>query len=260
MDEPVKIIGCGPAAMMVAHACWEAGADFVMYAPERLMSPLGGAQYLHREIPGLSDMAGDAFDLNFIFLGTEGGYERKIYGALPAGLRSSWGKFPDQVRAWPLVATYRYAWARYSRFIETRTVALEDMLHWSHRHIVFNTAPLPHIMPLANYESEGVYIYEGFSRAGLNQIIYSGNIEDDWYRTSNINGKQSTEYPGHFGKQAPVPGLKLIRKPLRTDVSIPGVHLVGRYGRWEKGVLVDDAFFQAKEVLEGADWDQAQRV
>jgi len=244
----VAIVGCGPAGMMIAHACWGYGIPFTIYAPEARQSQLGGAQYLHREIPNLT-AADESFQVTYKRRGTEEGYESKIYGKLPAAIRTSWSRFPDVVRAWPLAATYRRAWALYADRIELRGVTLEDVLSWSDERVVFNTAPLPSLMPLGQYFSEQVWIVEGASASGYNQILYSGDLEDDWYRCSNIQGVKSFEFPGDHKSEVVAQVGRKITKPLSTDVDIPGVFLAGRYGRWEKGVLVDDAYFQACEVL-----------
>jgi len=247
VDKQVTIIGCGPAGMLIAHACSQRGLPWKIIAPQAVPSVLGGAQYLHRWIPELE--CGPAFQLEYIRLGTKEGYERKIYGKLPEGVTTSWDTFPSIVRAWSLRETYWHAWARYYHGIEEATVTLDDLLKLAQNYVVFNTAPLNHLMPDHEYITESVYVSEGHSAAGINQIIYNGLYEDDWYRTSNINGASSFEIPGRFAGK-PAPNWRRIIKPVSTTATIPGVHLLGRYGQWKKGVLVDDAYFEACRILD----------
>jgi hypothetical protein len=247
----ISIIGCGPAAMMIAHACDQHGIDFRIYGPGK-PSFISGAQYLHRDV-------GVRFDglrpepVRYVHLGDEETYEWKIYEKLPEGLSTSWKKFPaGDVEAWPLIGIYQYLWGKFYEKISMIEVTLEQVMELGDRTITFNTAPLPALMPDAEYETEDVAILNGVSKANPFEIVYNGTMQDAWYRSSNLWGYQSIEFPAwvyYKDRMDKDPNVRLIQKPLKTDAFIPNVHLSGRYGRWEKGVLVDESYFQAIEII-----------
>jgi len=93
-----------------------------------------------------------------------------------------------------------------------------------------------------------------------NTVICNGDDSPSWYRASNINGHRTVEWP-HNGdtwrKRPMVPGVSAIKKPLEyiPSPSIPNpandafIH-IGRYGRWEKGILASHAIQQVEETLQ----------
>lgn len=248
----VSIIGCGPAAMMIAHACHQHGVPFRIYGPG-VPSVIGGAQYLHRDV-GVRYDGLRPETVRYVRHGDSQGYETKVYGALPPGLETSWNKFPDEVEAWPLIGIYQYLWSKfYDHISVVEAVTLEQCMELGDRTLTFNTAPLPSMMPLAQYATEECVILMGVSWAAPFTIVYDGTPEKLYYRSSSLWGFESTEYPMSILAETPWlrddPNIRLIKKPLSTDAFIPNVILSGRYGRWEKGVLVDESYFQAIEAI-----------
>jgi hypothetical protein len=73
-----------------------------------------------------------------------------------------------------------------------------------------------------------------------NWILYNGKNKTTWYRASSINGGKYIETPGHFAD-----GFN-INKPLRTTCTcwegVPRVVLAGRYGTYNKNMLVSSVF------------------
>lgn len=248
MISSAAIVGCGPSGMVIAHACHQMGMPFIIYAPKK-PSFISGAQYLHTDI----DVRADGISpktVHYTFKGTEHHYEKKIYGRLPNGLETSWAKFNGDVEAWPLIDIYHWLWDQYAHRITGDWVTKEWMkeLAADGSVIVFNTAPLKKLFPDASsFCSERVQIVNGICFAPQETIVYNGEPGVPWYRSSNLWGHMSIEYP----EAAKIPpaiaqyGRVLVEKPLYAKVDIPGVILSGRYGRWEKGVLVDESYHQA---------------
>jgi hypothetical protein len=82
----------------------------------------------------------------------------------------------------------------------------------------------------------------------MNEVLYFGDEEHLCYRSSNILGHKSTEYPGNA---ILTHGVSVV-KPVRAVGAYPAdVCMVGRYGQWKKGVLVDDAYRDTLQVLGG---------
>lgn len=247
----VAIIGCGPSGMVIAHACHQMQLPFLIYAPKK-KSHISGAQYLHSDINVRADGISPK-PIHFKWCGTEWQYEKKIYGHLPEGLHTSWNNYGhgETVEAWPLIGIYDWLWDQYHEQIVDGPVNVEWMLTLVHSgKLVFNTAPLNQFVSSHQCLYETVWIINGISYADPDTIVYNGEPNCPWYRTSNLWGHMSIEFPGKHGFH-PVPdcyeGFDAyeIKKPLVTMASIPGVIASGRYGRWEKGVLVDESYHQA---------------
>ena len=241
------IIGCGPSGMVIAHACHQMGMPFDIYAPKQ-KSFISGAQYLHSDIEVRADGISPR-TVSYIYRGVEWQYEKKVYGKLPEGLVTSWSKFKGDVEAWPLIEIYEWLWTQYSERIIDGPVNIEWIrtLTANPERMVFNTAPLSNFFNGGKFWSEEVQIVNGISFAPDDTIVYNGEPSSAWYRSSNLWGHLSVEYPSnvHVPGEIAQYGLKVVKKPLVTAEAIPGVIASGRYGRWEKGVLVDESYHQA---------------
>lgn len=96
-------------------------------------------------------------------------------------------------------------------------------------------------------------VKEEWGYIGDNQIICDGTAETSWTRLSRVYGYTTIEWPHHVPR--PHPLASRVRKPLHyTPVSQTAnpthrwLH-VGRYGQFEKGVVVTDAFDQVVKKL-----------
>lgn len=251
----VAIIGCGPAGLFAAHACAQSGLEFDILAPKK-MSPLGGAQYLHQEIPALSESKPSS--VSFRKIGTRDGYALKVYGNM--AMEVSWDKFDEgTVPCWSLQNAYIRGWIRYSDNILGTTVAPEDIKKLKKKYdLLINTAPKR--MLCLHPDEDGhdftwqqVFITQPEMRQGgavANQIVYNGQREVDWYRWSMIQGASCYEYshkPAFKKKE-----FHEVRKPLRNfcDCHASDAYLeVGRYGRWAKGALTHEAYYNTMEAI-----------
>jgi hypothetical protein len=87
-----------------------------------------------------------------------------------------------------------------------------------------------------------------------NTACYNGDPDGaSWYRSSNISGVRSTEWgePGvpPFFKSQVFP----IKKPLDHTCDCwkdKPIIFAGRYGKWKKGVLIQDGFLMAGAAIE----------
>lgn len=252
----VLVLGCGPAGLMVAHACTRVGVDFEIMAPFAKPSFISGAQYLHSFVPDLG-LRGQEEKLAYVRLGTEQGYCDKIYGGTIPPEETSWGRFPDAVEAWPLRVAYEALWARYgARIVEDRADwgMMPELLQMYGA--VFSTAPLVSLVPSAmldRFHWQDVWITPGDfqdEQIPYNTIVYNGTADDPWYRKSNIFGHTSIEFPAE-PTDVEAAGAVKFRKPLYYDGDdpLPKVFKFGRYGTWQKKQLVDDAYKTALTVL-----------
>lgn len=269
MTISVAVLGCGPAGLFAAHAAAEAEANVTIFSKAR-KSYMRGAQYLHRPIPGLS---GDPFQVEYQLWGTVEGYREKVYGDMGDILVS-----PETLvgvsDAWDIREAYDAAWELYGKDVIDVDFGTMGDAHGflgnlgNSYDLIISTIPAP-LLCQRNTEhefvSQQVWATEnlkrpmevGFQFYGTgemvdNLVVCSGDPNDWWYRQSRIHGWENTEFP--FDKKPrETADIKVhaINKPLSTTCTChANIVREGRYGKWTKGVLSHEAFYNtAREIV-----------
>lgn len=256
----ITVLGCGPAGLLATHAAVQQGLSVEIISLEQ-MSPMNGAQYLHRAIPGATDPA-EAFRVNYIKEGKARQYALNVYGDENAPV--SWAKFAEGPQlAYPLHETYNRLWEMYHELIVNAEIQARDVPQFVREaRRVISTIPRKVLCqnPEHNFEAQKVYIAPVFGTPhrpqghGMrNVIIYNGTTRKPWYRTSSINGHDHTEsrYPIFGGVEG--------YKPLRTNCDChvaAGVQFLGRFGKWDKQILLHHVYDEAKEIATGIRWSR----
>jgi len=257
MNHPkITILGCGPAGLLVALAADQKGIDARIIS-QGSPSPIGGAQYLHEHVPGLTAEEPDW--LTYVKVGDEKGYAQKAYGEPEAQV--SWDTFvTGDYPAWSLKKAYQKLWRRFGERVEQREVGAYDIAGLCREaDLVFSTVPLPalcHEKHAHSFEGQDVIFTEEQYVRVPNLIVYNGRLTDSWYRAACLFGYCSTEYALGNGIDLPrLDDLKTYRgvKPVKTDcdchMDFPNFIRVGRFGRWRRGVLTNHAYDAAKERI-----------
>lgn len=259
MTKPIAILGCGPAGLMAAHAVAMSGQDLVILSkPEK--SRLGGAQFLHAPIPGITEQQPDRM-IMYRKRGDETTYRDKVYGDEYVPFTSFAGVSDGETQAaWNLGEAYDRLWEQYGGHVNEQNVSP----HWLTEHIddfalVFSTVPLPMICKVragleAGFHSFRVQEIALTTEPYVNDIepdtiVYDGTKDRSWYRASLLFGVHGTEWSCG---PPPVPGIIRDRKPIGTTCTCfldQSVIRLGRRGTWMKGVLTHDAFLGALEVF-----------
>ena len=270
-DIRVAILGCGPAGMFAAHAVQEAGHEFTMLSKNR-KSYMRGAQYLHRPIPGLS---GSPFPVQYALKGTVEGYRDKVYGDMGDILVS-----PETLvgvsDAWDIREAYDRAWELYSdRIVDVELrgagpTFLEELTR--EFDMVISTVPNPVLCRNPSehqFLSQKVWVTDKLRTLGEfefgtdgtmmdNLVVCSGDKNDWWYRQSRIHGWENTEFPHSRRPAKPWVGadgkppytVHEVEKPIRhTCTCFPEIVRMGRYGKWQKGVLSHESFYNTARAL-----------
>lgn len=252
----VDIIGSGPAGILAAFGALQEGCEVTVWSPPGVgRSVIHGAQYIHGEIQGLHPSL-EPFEIRYKYIGDEETYRQKIYGDAVLKYGTSWGSYGPKEWAWSMRDVYHYLYSivESNATMNAKEIDLESILRLvEESDYVFNTAPLNKIVPDGEYRYETVFIVpRGIWGVSEDEIIYLGNDEYA-YRTSNIQGHASTEYP----VLTKVPFLwrrggmaARVIKPLDCVVELPGVCRLGRYGKWQKGVLVHDSYEEARNIIQ----------
>lgn len=249
----VAVLGCGPAGLLSAYAAELAGHKAFIYSIKQ-KSDMPGAMYVHEAIPGIMSSNVRRGYVHYEKLGDKQGYAKKVYGDPNAPC--SWDSFPEgRHEAWSMPDIYDILWEAYERRVTDIPIsrAIVNSLS-STMDKVISTVPAPVLCQAGhNFPSSRVVIdpqhRDVCEQLGDPCVIYNGQEHLDYYRTSLIFGHGATEYPASarmLGSRGPN-GVK----PLSTDCTcFPHVMRAGRFGKWEKGVLVHHAFREVLDALQ----------
>lgn len=267
----VAVLGCGPAGLLAAHAAEMFGCKVDIFSKKR-KSTLYGSQYLHEYIPGIISQE-EGEPIKYITHGTPEEYRRKTHGKWWDGIIAP-EDFETDHMAWNIREAYDRLWRTYSDRVTD--ITFPDPKEWppyeyvrAHCEIdrydlVVSTVP----RTLWKVEGEEFIYSEGWAvgdapekgrfvpfRCDDNTIVCDGTDNVGWTRLSRVFGYTTVEWPHHVSKP-PVTGVVRVTKPLRyaangSDNPANSFLHVGRYGKWEKGVVVTDAFNEViKKVQE----------
>jgi hypothetical protein len=277
VQEPKKylIIGCGPAALIAARTLEQNGVDtdhLRIVSKEKEPSEIGGAQFLHRPVLGETEPDGM---LSVVKIGTGMGYAEKVYGDGSVG--TSFDRLAlepaEEIQAWSLQKAYSQLWEDYEPGIEVMHVdseCMDELLQGGEYDEIICTIPPDAYCSDPTHVFESVPILLGISPMDElpfdNTILYSGRLDDVWYRLSSIFGEQSIEYGSEGGaldydqmkKQAEklffdktVRGIKPTKTTCDCGFNHPDTKLlrVGRFGMWDRRRLLHQVPAQVAEVL-----------
>lgn len=271
MTKFVAIYGCGPAGLMAAHAATMSGWNFQVFSRKQ-KSKLFGAQYLHKALPGLD--CGMPVSVRYELRGTPEQYRSKVYGDGWDGTVSP-EDYVESHLAWDIRYVYDQLWNLYNDKIvniEIGKYGPESKLWYNAAvlgsyDLAINTMPRKiwaepgdvfeseKVWAVGDADTERVHLY----RPDKFTVVCDGTSDVDWYRCSNIFGFCTMEWPyvdshsSYMKNATPMPparGASIVEKPLRHNSTATDgwLHHLGRYGKWEKGVLSTDAFFDAIDL------------
>lgn len=266
----VAILGSGPAGLMAAQGVLDAhsaafnGALSLMLISMGKKSPLYGAQYLHSPIPG--SPAQEPKHIAYTLRGSSSGYRRKVYGANYDGSVSP-EDLEQEHMGWDIRATYDWLWDRWEHAITPNTmdpIELQVLVNAEkHPDLIISSIPRPVLCHQGHtFKATEVWAAGSAPELGISipytcpedMVVCNGDDHPVWYRMSNVFGRTTVEWPGWL-QNVPVSTASKVKKPLDTDCdcwSDSPVHVlfVGRYGRWEKGVLSHSAYWHAYREVE----------
>lgn len=254
--ERVAILGCGPAGLLAAHAVLLAGHDPIIFSVKQ-KSKMPGTQYLHQPIPGLTKDKPDGV-VKYIKRGTKQGYATKVYGSPDAPC--SWVKFGEgEHEIWHLGKMYDGLWETFETSIRDYQLGPNSvealLMQYS---LVISSIPAPKLCRDVrhDFKSQTIFISENSADFGPlpegNTIIYDGTDQHHWYRASVIFGKVAVETTHPMADRGWLYG----HKPVSTDCDChrheyrTRFFRVGRFGKWQKGVLTHNAFWDTVEIID----------
>ena len=257
MNPRVAILGCGPAGLLAAHAAKLSGAEVFVYS-KKIKSRIHGAQYIHREIEGLSPK----FALiEYIKFGTKEGYARKVYGE--PDYPCSWDKFAEgKHQAWSMMDVYDFLWDKWENKIHDAEIGptAADEIASLDFELLISTIPRPALckdIRNHHFEAKPIWVQSDVAMPipKDNVIIYNGDPKNTWYRYSNLFGHSFMEFA--HGKD----GGNGFKPVGHTCDCNPEWLKMGRFGRWERGILAHHSYEETiRAVLGLRTGNQASRL
>lgn len=253
----VVIIGCGPAGLAAAEASIASGHRTFIASQNNEMSTQYGCQYLHAPIPGFESAPHTR--VGYYLNGTPEQYRKKVYGAKWQG-KVSPEDFVGEHEAWDIRETYEAMWHHLHslaniEFVKIPVVkagVLPAIIDRMQAVVVISTIPamaLCHVQK-HRFNYHMIYATGSVKREDTttdDTIICDGTTDHEWYRNACVFGYRTIEWaskPNNGERIVAVP------KPLVTDCDCyPGIHKIGRYGRWQKSYLVHQAYPDVMEIL-----------
>jgi hypothetical protein len=250
------VLGCGPAGLLAAHALVTRGHRVTIMSKKR-KSEMYGAQYLHERIPDLG-MEREGTPISYMLSGSIEEYRKKVYGENWSGVVSpdEYGREEDH-KGWNIRVAYDSLWHLYHDAIIDRDFRygadVESTVAEMNPDIVASSLPLPSLCLRRDehvFNAQRVYaigdapergVFCPVQAAPANTVLCNGEPDVGWYRTANVFGYRTAEWPAFH--RPPYEGVAEVVKPLNTTCDCQErVIRVGRYGRWKKGVLSHEAF------------------
>lgn len=262
------VLGCGPTGLLAAHGLVK-GAEFtgieieIEILSRKRKSPLYGCQYLHSSIPGLQL----PFErVSYRLVGGMDGYRRKVYGEAE-DVDVSPQLLEENHTAYDIRAAYDQLWEQYqgaiSDFFFSRGSwrLLQERLKGRGVGLILSSLPAPVLCqedPECKFESQSIWAMGDAPELGRwasitedisnRTIICNGDPQVQWYRASKVFGHGTVEWPEGA---APPHGASRVNKPIKTTCHCnPEVYRIGRYGKWEKGVLSHTAYSEAFQFVQ----------
>lgn len=252
----VAVLGCGPSGLLAALAAYENGAGEVKIFSKARKSNMFGAQYLHKPIPGITNNSPNT--LHYVLKGDSDEYRSKVYGEDWDGSVSP-AEFEGDHSAWDIREMYDNLWSLFGSEVIDKDItpqAIDALDQGGEYDYIFSTVPSNNLCVMGHtFAGQSIWA-AGDShdlklpmRAPLNTVICNGEKSPSWYRLSNVFGWHTCEWPEQ--SKPPIPCAEVVKPLFNNCTCWRNVIRMGRFGRWEKGILVHHVYEEVGAVLQG---------
>lgn len=221
-------------------------------------SHLYGAQYMGMKIPGVE--MGLPMQLRYVLRGTVDQYRNKVYGPSYKGIVSP-QDFEGIHPAWDIRAMYDWLWQKYEsllRHVDDITPGwIIGELPITYK-TIFSSIPKDKVCfnkDIHRFPAQRIWAIghapgiQELDPTVPNTIICDGTNQVAWYRMSSVYDYTTIEWSNGATRPDSAAG---VLKPLTNNCDCWRGKLtpIGRYGRWEKGVLVNSVYGQVSDTLQ----------
>jgi hypothetical protein len=263
----IFILGCGPAGLFAAQAAAEMGCSAVIISKLR-RSEMYGAQYLHSEIPGLTD-GSNPFKVEYRLEGTLDSYLTKVYGdVIPDRSAITVESLVGTYDAWDIRYAYHAAFTKFMLSINDDLITpqtMYDILSAHQPDLLISTIPAPTLCTIPDqhaFDVRRIWAVGDAPERGVfapnliqepNLIQYNGDRDTGWYRASSIAGYKAVEWPGR--RRPPISNVVAVDKPVSTtcdcwlNAKRTKVIRLGRYGAWNRTGHTHQAYWRTLDAI-----------
>jgi hypothetical protein len=201
--------------------------------------------------------------------GSHAQYRAKVYGYQSELVSSvSTEDLPQYHDAWDIRSTYDNLWDAYAHLVVDRPLGARTPEILDDFDSVISTIPArvlcmdsthefvsQPIFALGDAPERGIFVDDliwSVRQLPKNTIVCDGEGYFPWYRTAKVFNRTTVEWPSSEKAGDLPPGAAAVLKPISTDCTCwPNVHRAGRYGKWEKGVLVHHVYDDVLQLCAG---------
>lgn len=253
----VLILGAGPAALFAATAVATAGGE-VMIAGIRRKSEMFGAQYLHAPIPNLE--CGPRATIKYELRGTPQQYRTKVYGPSFGGSVSP-EDLAEEHDGWDIRLAYGHAWSVFGGIVQNYffedSFAIGGVVDKLKPDITLSSLPASLLCrdPEHTFQAQEIWSIGDAPERGVfcpvqvpdDTVVCDGTRDVSWYRAAKVFGYATAEWK----RKPPLEGVARVLKPLKHNCTcLSHIKRIGRYGKWQKGVLSHTAYNDAMEAIQ----------
>jgi hypothetical protein len=246
----IGIIGSGPSGLMAAWACIQSGQDFEILTNTYQKPFAKGFQYLHErcDLPlinyGLTKIY---VPKNLLPEDFSRVYSEKIYSVSDIS-RVNKTYFDSSIDdCYNLSDALTYIWDLvYPNVTECKITCFNDIINLNSKYeFVFSTVPLDQFFE-CKYSTTYVATRQNDTKSEMNNfVIFNANKFDNIVRYGNLFGTIFSETLTSTSRYS-LPVKKVVGSVELPSGLPENIIFTGRYGSWNKQVLVTDVY---KEVL-----------
>ena len=249
----VAILGCGMSGLMAAWACHRRNVRFEIFADRSLFPKSYGFAFLHSNcdmplkvcqlkqmiVPPEVEITEASKFYSLLVYGTE-----KLENSLTAA-----ALHPD-LTIWNIDEAAAFLFSQFAKQIQIKKLEnLDGVIKFSESYdLIFSTIPLDVLDKQGNYSYVQSFLTVQPSNDVRNIVFYNGGISlaDGVYRWGTLFGTYFEE-----GKKKTDISVKKVITAENLPSVPENVILCGRYGSWNKRVLLHDVYSLALEKLDG---------
>lgn len=226
--------------LLTGLACMESGRDFRILTEELVPPPPWAV--LHRRC----GLPLKEHSLATLYYGTARGYAFNAYGN--AETPTSFGK-QQPTNVYSALEAYQILTGLLEPKIEFTKV--RDFSNFRKEGLTISTIPLSSMYPdVAEYKIRYVTKREYKKPFGSWLYVYVGYVDYPYYRAIFIDNMFLRESAKPSSPDSiPVKKVLPLTQGLPAELLSLNVHLVGRYGAWDKTQHMHDGYYRTKEML-----------
>jgi hypothetical protein len=257
--KPVWILGCGPDAILAAHAAVAVGYDVRILAHDKHAQFIIGPDHLTHNIPGLCKEISPR-SIEYSRLGERGSFGQKVYGM--KSVAGPWDTADGVHPLYSLRNAYTQGWVLYHELIEIAPFDAKTIRNISSSDLVINTMPAPLLClnpKQHRFPEREIWRKAAPVHGQSNRIVYASGKEIEWYCWSVIDNISTWLFPAApaFLDNRGQLTHSVVPAPAGTNCDcLPDVLRIGRAALWDDLVHPHQAYIDTRHFLDKSNQEE----